>query len=240
MRDKDLQVIDSFRRSYFFLSNMYETTINYGGITYPTVEHAFQAAKFEDKDIKIAMSKTRSAAEIKRRGKTTKNIRSDWEDVKYDIMLDLLRIKFTEYELAHKLKNTHPYILVEGNTWHDNTWGNCICDKCVSLPYKNMLGVLLMKVRDEIISGTLHIKGLNEVFIKFDHTKIPEVMGSKKSLRIEIINKTKNDRFEASLVKMHGRILLETSMHTIPDRFDDVVYRVLDPIIAPYDEDGLD
>lgn len=240
MRDKDERVIDTFRRSYFFLSNMYETPIDYDGVLYPTAEHAFQAAKFEDKDIKATISKTRSAADVRRRGKTTRDIRSDWDTVKYDIMLDILRIKFSGYELAQKLKNTHPYQLVEGNTWHDNTWGFCTCDKCKYVTHKNMLGILLMIVRDEIISGDLQVKGLNEVFLKFDHTEIPKVMGNKKSLRIEVINETKNTRFEARLVKMHGKILLETGIDNMPQMGDVILYRVLDPVIAPYDEDGQD
>lgn len=237
MRDKDERVIDTFRRSYFFLSNMYETQIDYDGVLYPTAEHAFQAAKFEDKDIKTSISKTRSAADVRRRGKTTRAIRSDWDTVKYDIMLDILRIKFSKYELAQKLKNTHPYQLVEGNTWHDNTWGFCTCDKCKYVTHKNMLGILLMIVRDEIISGDLQVKGLNEVFLKFDHTEIPKVMGTKKSLRVEIINETSNKRFEARLVKIHGRILLETGIDNMPQMGDVILYRVLDPVVAPYEDD---
>jgi predicted NAD-dependent protein-ADP-ribosyltransferase YbiA (DUF1768 family) len=40
--------------------------------------------------------------------------------------------------------------LIEGNTWHDNTWGNCVCQKCQDIPGRNMLGMLLMELRTEI------------------------------------------------------------------------------------------
>jgi hypothetical protein len=41
---------------------------------------------------------------------------------------------------------------LEGNNWHDNTWGNCLCDKCKGIEGKNLLGNILMQVREELCS----------------------------------------------------------------------------------------
>lgn len=49
--------------------------------------------------------------------------RPDWEDVKVDIMLGLLRQKFQHPELGAKLLATGDAYLVEGNTWGDTFWG---------------------------------------------------------------------------------------------------------------------
>lgn len=42
--------IDKFDNEFAFLSNFYSSPIVYEGIEYPTVEHAFQAAKTFDFD----------------------------------------------------------------------------------------------------------------------------------------------------------------------------------------------
>jgi ribA/ribD-fused uncharacterized protein len=77
-------------------------------------------------------------------------LRTDWETVKYDIMLMGLRLKFCDKELREKLRKTGDEMLVEGNYWHDNIWGDCSCDACKNRPGRNELGKLLMQVRNEI------------------------------------------------------------------------------------------
>ena len=77
-------------------------------------------------------------------------VRSDWDNVKYDIMLEVLRAKFQDEYLKTKLLETDPQYLEETNYWHDNFFGNCICDKCKNIEGKNYLGKILMKIRDEL------------------------------------------------------------------------------------------
>ena len=50
-------------------------------------------------------------------------------------------------ELLQKLIDTGDEELVEGNTWHDNFWGNCTCEKCRDIPGENHLGKILMDIR---------------------------------------------------------------------------------------------
>ena len=71
-------------------------------------------------------------------------IRPDWEDVKLNIMEDLVRLKFTTHSgLRKKLLRTGDAELIEGNWWGDQFWG-------VSKGYgENHLGKILMKVRDD-------------------------------------------------------------------------------------------
>ena len=61
--------------------------------------------------------------------------------------------KFRIPELREKLLATGNEELVEGNTWHDNIWGNCSCDCCKKIEGQNKLGKLLMQVREEIRSS---------------------------------------------------------------------------------------
>ena len=78
-------------------------------------------------------------------------LRPDWEEVKVDVMREGLRHKFKNPSLRAKLLATGNEELMEGNTWHDNTWGNCVCQKCQNIPGRNMLGMLLMELRQEIL-----------------------------------------------------------------------------------------
>lgn len=71
------------------------------------------------------------------------HIRPDWEEIKVQTMLDLLKCKFQDPELKQKLLDTGDEELVEYNTWGDNFWGRTM--EGFGL---NMLGKLLMEVRD--------------------------------------------------------------------------------------------
>ena len=73
------------------------------------------------------------------------DIRPDWQAIKVDRMRDVLRAKFNQHEdLKQKLLDTGDAILVEDSKT-DRFWG--IGKK---MNGKNMLGELLMKIRDEL------------------------------------------------------------------------------------------
>ena len=159
------QVISKFEGEYEFLSNFYSSKIIYdiddGHIIYaPTVEHAFQATKttnwLEEPDILTAST----PGKAKRLGRKCE-LRKDWEEVKDNVMLDFVRKKFQIPELRDKLLATGDAELVEGNTWHDSTWGICVCPKCINNPLingQNKLGHILMKVREEIREEQEYLK----------------------------------------------------------------------------------
>lgn len=133
-----------FRNEYFFLSNFYPCNITINDVTYPTVEHAFQAFKSHDINDKKMIAELPTPGEAKRIGRRIK-LREDWEDVKDTIMLKLLRIKFnSNHELKEKLLSTNDAELIEGNNHGDKYWG------MVNGVGKNKLGKLLMQVRKEL------------------------------------------------------------------------------------------
>jgi ribA/ribD-fused uncharacterized protein len=161
-------IIDSFHYDYRFLSNFYPAKVSIWGIDFATSEHAYQWAKTFDENEKftvlfkvkpketpdgVAQIVPTTAAQAKRAGdKVTK--RSDWEEVRYGIMLEVLLAKFTQNaDLRALLLATGDSLLVEGNTWHDNTWGVCTCPECGNQSYNdglNLLGKALMHVRQTI------------------------------------------------------------------------------------------
>ena len=142
-------MIVEFDGDYAFLSNFYPSTIYHDGITYPTNEHFFQAMKTLDIDERKAIAAAETPGQAKRMGRNVK-LRPDWEKIKVDVMRLGLILKFTDAELAEKLVATGDEELVEGNWWHDNTWGNCHCTACSRKGGRNLLGMLLMEVRKEL------------------------------------------------------------------------------------------
>ena len=139
-------MINSFSGEYAFLSNFYQCEIKLDGGIYPSVEHAFQAAKTLDRDIRATIRNAATCREAKALGQKV-DLRSDWESAKYDIMDEILARKFHDHDLAVKLVSTGPHLLVEGNTWHDQFWGSCSCSKHVGIAGYNALGILLMHRR---------------------------------------------------------------------------------------------
>ena len=141
-------MISVFDGEYAFLSNFYMHSIEEDGITYPSNEHYFQAMKSLDRHERLFIAAAETPGQAKRRGRQT-SLRADWESVKYDVMLQAVRLKFADPELKAKLLATGDRKLVEGTTWHDQVWGICTCPSCGGTG-QNWLGNILMKVREEL------------------------------------------------------------------------------------------
>jgi ribA/ribD-fused uncharacterized protein len=142
----------SFKGPNLFLSNFTPCSVELDGVTYPSVEHAYQAAKTTDPNIRaLFLIPNLTAGKTKRMAKTLK-IREDWNDIRVSVMESLLRQKFASgSEFAKKLIALEGDI-VEGNYWHDNFWGSCTCEKCGNTG-ENTLGKLLMRLRTELSSS---------------------------------------------------------------------------------------
>ena len=113
---------------------------------WPTTEHYFQAMKFKGTLYaeEIRAIATPALAAIAGRDRT-KPLRSDWEIVKDDVMYAALVAKFTQHSnLRYILKGTGDALLVE-HTEKDRYWADG-----GDGTGKNMLGKLLMRVRDEL------------------------------------------------------------------------------------------
>lgn len=143
------KIIHEFQGPYRFLSNFWPCTITYEGLTYHTLEAAFQAAKTLDPAIRQTFVNL-PPGQAKRRGRTL-TLRPDWDFLRIPIMLALLRLKFSDPDLRAQLLATVDATLEEGNGWGDNFWG----------VYKgegqNQLGRLLMQVRAELAVPTIQV-----------------------------------------------------------------------------------
>ena len=145
-----MTVINDFRGEYGFLSNFYSSPFEYKGLVYPNSEAAFQAQKCATEEAKIKYTQAKNPLTVKRMGKKEPGLPANWDEIAYDIMLDILRAKFADPALREKLLATGDAYLEEGNHWHDNRWGRCTCERCKNKEAKNWLGKILMTIRDEI------------------------------------------------------------------------------------------
>lgn len=136
------EVIAGFGRPYDFLSNFYAWPVRFEGLRYPTNEHAFAAAKTLDPVLRHRIQHAATPRDAKRYGRQLR-LRKDWEMIKQDIMLGLLREKFSSPVMARLLEDTGDAELIEANNWGDTIWGQ------VDGEGLNLLGVLLMRVRQE-------------------------------------------------------------------------------------------
>lgn len=137
--------ITQFRGDYRFLSNFYSSPLKFSDLYFPTVEHAYQAAKTLNPAERKYIAGLETAGDAKRAGQEV-TIRGDWEQVKYGAMYLLVQKKFENRHLRDRLVYTRKAPLIEGNTWHDTYWGQCFCETH-GMSGQNKLGEILMQVR---------------------------------------------------------------------------------------------
>lgn len=124
-----------------FLSNFALVPIAWEGILYPSVEHAFQAAKTLDVATRQRIAQAPTPGAAKSLGRHVP-LRPEWNRLRVSVMRELLAIKFAQPAFAIPLRTTAPRLLVEGNSWNDTFWGVCRGQG------QNWLGQLLMERRD--------------------------------------------------------------------------------------------
>lgn len=128
-------------------SNFHTCNMTFDGITYTSSEAAWQAQKTTDVSQRMRFA-TYTPSVAKKMGRQVQ-LREDWEDVKYKLMVEVCYAKFSQNEnLKRLLLSTGEEELVENTTgWHDNIWGNCECERCINKEGRNLLGKALMEVR---------------------------------------------------------------------------------------------
>lgn len=136
---------------YGCFSNFYRAPITIEGDSWQTSEHFFQAAKFFRTDPTWAdeIFNAKTPSEAAQKGRDRKHLMHPlWEQIKDDVMRAAVLAKFTQHpELQKILLSTQDALLVE-HTVNDSYWadgGNGTG--------KNMLGIILMEVREVILNN---------------------------------------------------------------------------------------
>ncbi len=144
-----MKAITTFQGEYRFLSNFWPCCIDWEGLVYPSLEHAYAASKTDDASVKKMIRSCATPGEAKEylADHDLKPSFSWTVPKKLLVMEKLLFIKFGGKEplLTRALMATADAELIEGNTWDDTFWGVC------NGTGENHLGKLLMKVRESLL-----------------------------------------------------------------------------------------
>lgn len=133
-----------FQGKLWFCSNFFPSSIEVDGVSYRTMEHAFQASKTLDPKLREHIRKQVKAAHAKKEGRKVP-LRSGWDEMKVQVMRDLVRQKFNFHQsLKERLLATGDRHLEEKNTWGDVFWGT------YDGVGENWLGRILMEIREEL------------------------------------------------------------------------------------------
>jgi N-glycosidase YbiA len=129
---------------YGCFSNFSHHSFELDGHTWLTSEHYFQAQKFVGTEHYGDVKRARSASDAAKIGRERgRPLRADWEAVKDDAMRRAVLRKFeTHVDIRKVLLDTGDEELIE-NTTGDYYWG--IGSEGTG---KNMLGIILMEVRE--------------------------------------------------------------------------------------------
>ena len=158
MKDAIMRFVGDYKSfsNFFILKN----PVRFEEMDYWTVENAYVAGKTTNPSIRYRISQM-SPWQAKWFGKKIleENISAnpEWNDgFRLWLMEELVFQKFSKNpELKEKLIATGDAKIVEGNTWHDNFFGVCVCGKCPEDKKRpkeqhNHLGIILMDVRDKL------------------------------------------------------------------------------------------
>jgi ribA/ribD-fused uncharacterized protein len=131
---------------YGCLSNFSRHGILMDDTWWPTVEHYFQAQKFEGTSYAEQIHRATTPKQAAQLGRSRKvSLRADWEQVKDEIMLAAVQRKFETHEaLRELLLATDGEEIVE-NAPHDYYWGGGADGSGL-----NKLGKTLMEVRTRL------------------------------------------------------------------------------------------
>ena len=131
---------------YSEFSNFAPYGVEMGDAWWPTVEHYFQAQKFNDAAYKERIRRARRPKDAKSLGRTRAiPIRKDWDEARLMVMYEAVRKKFETHPHPRQLLlATGQQELIE-NAPMDGFWG-CGPDGAGN----NHLGKILMRVRAEL------------------------------------------------------------------------------------------
>lgn len=149
-------------KPYGVFSNLYRREITFEKEVFATSEHAYQAGKARKKVVRdwILSAPTPGLVAMAAHGLYTWDINSDWSKVKFDRMRQVVRAKFVQHEdLRELLLSTGQARLVEAGRVDspvNRVWGE------VNGKGQNMLGVILMEIREELRKSALVKKSLDD------------------------------------------------------------------------------
>lgn len=145
-----IQFYDVHARPFGDFSNFSKHPFTLTDLWYPTAEHAFQAAKFAGLPQFERIRRLRGGKDVARQARECRSlVRSDWDEVKEDVMRQVLVAKFAAHESLRALLSTTGDEPIEFASPMDAYWGTGRDGSGL-----NRMGRLLEVVRDLLRAGS--------------------------------------------------------------------------------------
>jgi ribA/ribD-fused uncharacterized protein len=144
--DNDKQIF-FYENEFYCLSNFSSFKLKWKDFDYMTSEHAYHSEKFPDNlEIVKQIQQARSAHDAMYIAWNNKDkYRKDWNEVKIEIMKDVLKAKIEQHPyVKKKLLDSKGKELIE-DSWKDDFWG-----WGENKNGQNNLGKIWMEIRNEI------------------------------------------------------------------------------------------
>ncbi|MDH4990688.1 NADAR family protein [Aquamicrobium lusatiense] len=148
--EQEIRFYRASEKPYGAFSNLYRRAIEFEGETFATSEHAYQAGKARKPEVKawLMAAPSPSLLAMAAHGLYYWDVAPGWSKTKFDRMRGVLRAKYTQHQdLQELLLSTGDAKLIETATTDNEVnrlWGE------VNGVGQNMLGVLLMELREEL------------------------------------------------------------------------------------------
>ncbi|MFZ2153442.1 MAG: NADAR family protein [Microgenomates group bacterium] len=115
-----------YPKEFYVFDNFSSFQVEWHGFLWPTSEHAFQAAGFIDTapDIYSEIQSARSAHDAQKVAYQNRDkLPSDWDNIKVNLMKDILRHKIDQHPyVLKKLLQSGTREIIE-DSWRDSEWG---------------------------------------------------------------------------------------------------------------------
>lgn len=146
----EAKVVTFYNSKKYGFSNFFPAPVELESLVYPTGEHAWQSLKYVDTApelaAKIQQAETVDAAHMISHSEGVDKHRRDWDSVKYDILLAIIRAKFRQHPpLLQELLATGDRLIVNVDT---DQWAGMSAAGGIPTGQNNM-GKALMQARKE-------------------------------------------------------------------------------------------
>ncbi len=141
------EVINFYEGKYYLLSNFSAHAIEYDGETWMTSEHAYQAAKYFDLNIREKVKRAPSAFLSREFGQTKEGKKSNWEEQKVAVMKEIMRAKALQHADVREMLLSTGEIEIVKNHPDDFFWGSGADGSG-----QNVMGKIWMELREEFRS----------------------------------------------------------------------------------------
>ncbi len=170
-------------KPYGAFSNLFRRGVEFEGTIFPTAEHAYQAGKATRASVRdwILSAPSPALAAMAAHGLYTWEVVPNWAEIKFNRMRNILAAKFSQHEdLAQLLLSTGKAKLIESGRV-DNAvnrlWGE------VNGRGENMLGLMLMEVRDQLAKKIKLEPMSKKRLIKTSQVAAPKPTQSKRKAK---------------------------------------------------------